>query len=29
MGKSNVKANLPLIKDEKIVKNFEEEIKNL
>lgn len=29
MGKSNVKANLPLIKDENIVKNFEEKIKNL
>ena len=29
MGKSNVKANLPLIKDEKIVNEFEEQIKNL
>ena len=29
MGKSNVKANLPLIKDEKIVKNFKKEIENL
>ena len=27
MGKSNVKANLPLIKDEKIVNEFEEQIK--
>ena len=29
MGKSNVKANLPLIKDEKIVNEFEAQIKNL
>lgn len=29
MGKLNVKVNLFFIKDEKIVKNFEEEIKNL